>query len=113
MPLFKKTAAITLSFALVLTGTGEAFAQLRAALGSHGINVDRFDVTADLASDVPAEPPGQERPGSAASSGRDRPRQETGRSTNVVSSNDAEGIAENDAVPATTAVGNVRLDIRV
>ncbi len=88
-------------------------AQLRAALASHGINVDRFDVTADLSSDVPAEPPGQERPGSAASSGRDHPREETGRSTNVVSSNDTEEIAEDDAVPATTAVGNVRLDIRV
>lgn len=88
-------------------------AQLRAALASHGINVDRFEVTADLSSGVSAEPPGQERPGSAASSGRDRPRGETGRSTNVVSSSDTEEIAEDEAVPATTAVGNVRLDIRV
>jgi hypothetical protein len=75
--------------------------------------VDRFDVTADFSDNEPTDPNREEELGSADSSGRHGRRREAEASTNVVSSNDTGEGAEADSKPATAAVTEARLDIRV
>jgi flagellar hook-length control protein FliK len=95
--------------------------QLRAALATHGMHVDRFDVTADFLSKERADAGREERSGSPASSwghGRQGKMEASkSRACDNPLSHDVALLTEQwhqaDIEPATAAVKEARLDIRV